>query len=157
MDQQLIDRFATAGERLRRGVEGLSPADIVARPGPGAWSILECVVHIADMDAVAIDRMKRIIAEDNPPLLSADEDRYAARLHYHEQSLDDALTLIEVDRRQFARVLRKLNDADFQRSGVHSVKGRVTVADILDYFTHHADHHLDFILRKRITLGKPLS
>jgi len=157
MDSQKIERFATGGERLRRGVEGLSPADIVARPGPGAWSILECVIHIADMDGVAIDRMKRIIAEDSPRLLSADEDRYAARLHYHEQSLDDALNLIDLGRRQFARVLRKLDGAEFARTGTHSVKGPVSVADIVDYFTNHVDHHLDFILRKRITLGKPLT
>jgi len=48
-------------------------ADSVARPGPGQWAILEVVVHLADSDAISIDRMKRMLAEDNPPLLYADE------------------------------------------------------------------------------------
>ena len=56
-------------------------------PGPGQWSILELVLHLADSDCISIDRMKRMLTEDNPPLLYADESAYVERLCSHEQSL----------------------------------------------------------------------
>src|SRR5580704_12380928 len=106
MDRQLIEEFVACSGRLRQAVAGLSQEDLTARPGPGDWSILELVIHLADSDCIAIDRMKRMLTEDNPPLLYADETAYVQKLATHQQSLEDALTLIEVGRRQFARVLR---------------------------------------------------
>ena len=61
---------------------------------------------LADSDAIAIDRMKRILTEDNPPILYADETAYVDRLLPGEQSLEDALTLFDLGRRQWSRVLR---------------------------------------------------
>src|SRR4051812_28959643 len=105
MDRSLIDAYVAGPARLRAACAGLTRADLTARPGPGAWSILEVVVHLADSDAVSIDRMKRMLTEDDPLLLYADETAYVARLHTHAQDLEDALTLLEVGRRQWARVL----------------------------------------------------
>src|SRR5215472_6798970 len=127
MNRDLIEQYAAGGEKLRRAVAGLTPEELRARPGPGAWSILEVVVHIADSDAISIDRMKRILIEDNPALLYADETAYVERLFTHDQNLEDALVLLEVGRRQWARVLRKLPDAAFERAGQHNRRGRVTL------------------------------
>ncbi len=63
------------------------------------------------------------ITEDNPTLLYADETAYVDRLFIHDQSLEDALILLEVGRRQFARVLRKLPDDAFERQGTHNRRG----------------------------------
>src|SRR5207244_8391724 len=125
MDRRLIDEFVACSSRLRQAVAGLSEEQIRARPGPGKWSILELVVHLTDSDNIAIDRMKRILIEDNPPLLYADETAYIERLCTHEQSLEDALTLFEVGRRQFARVLRGLPDEAFERTGTHNRRGKM--------------------------------
>ena len=80
MNRDIIESFAAGGEMLRRAVDGLTRDDLLARPGPGVWSIQELVIHIADSDDIAIDRMKRILTEDNPRLLYADESAYIARL-----------------------------------------------------------------------------
>jgi len=156
MNKQLIEEFVACGPRLREAVAGLNSEDVTARPGPGKWSILELVIHLADSDAIAIDRMKRILTEENPPLLYADEAAYVDRLCSHDQSLDDALTLIEVSRRQFARVLRKLPDDAFARRGTHNRRGAMTVGEMVKDYIGHVNHHLKFLLDKRVRLGKPL-
>ena len=156
MNRQLIEEYVACGPRLRKAVAGLNAEDLTARPGPGKWSILELVIHLADSDAISIDRMKRILTEENPQLLYADETAYADRLCSHEQSLDDALTLIEVGRRQFARVLRKLPDEAFARRGTHNRRGAMTVGELVADYIEHVNHHLKFLLDKRIRLGKPL-
>jgi uncharacterized damage-inducible protein DinB len=156
MDRQLIEEFVACGPRLRQAVVGLSPEDLTARPGPGDWSILELIIHLADSDYIAIDRMKRMLTEDNPPLLYADETAYVRRLASHEQSLEDALTLLEVGRRQFARVLRALPDEAFERRGTHNRRGVITVGGSVKDYIKHVDHHMEFLLKKRARLGKPL-
>ena len=156
MDRKLIEEYVACGPRLKKAVAGLNAEDLTARPGPGKWSILELVIHLADSDAISIDRMKRILTEENPQLLYADETAYADRLCSHEQSLDDALTLIEAGRRQFARVLRKLPDEAFARRGTHNRRGAMTVGELVADYIEHVNHHLKFLLDKRIRLGKPL-
>lgn len=156
MDRALIDAYEAAPAKLRAAVKGLSPEDLTARPGPGAWSILEVVVHITDSDAISIDRMKRILIEDNPPLLYADETAYVDKLFTHDQDLEDALVHLEIGRRQWARVLRKLPDAAFDRAGQHNRRGRVTLGEMVASYIAHIDDHLKFIVGKRANLGKPL-
>lgn len=151
-----IEIFASGGEQLRRAVAGLSPEELAARPGPGAWSTQEVVIHLADMDIIAVERMKRILTEDNPPLLNADEDAYIAKLHPEVQSVADAVELFDLNRRQFARVLRVLPEAAFARSGTHSSRGPLSLTQIIASYIGHLDHHLEFIRQKRIRLGKPL-
>ena len=155
MNRQLIDEYVECGPRLRHAVAGLSPEELTARPGPGDWSILELVIHLTDSDAIAIDRMKRMLTEDDPPLLYADETAYVRRLAPHQQSLEDALTLFEVGRRQFARVLRKLPDEAFKRGGTHNRRGAMTVGELVEDYIGHVDHHLKFVNEKRARLGKP--
>ena len=156
MDRSLIEAYATAPAKLRAACKGLTREELTARPGPGAWSILEVVVHITDSDAISIDRMKRILTEDNPPLLYADETAYVDRLFTHDQDLEDALVVLEVGRRQWARVLRKLPDMAFDRAGQHNRRGKVTLGEMVASYIEHIDDHLKFIVGKRIKLGKPL-
>ncbi len=156
MDRNLIEEYVACSKRLRDSVSGLSPEDLTARPGPGDWSILELVIHLADMDSIAIDRMKRMLIEDDPPLLYADETAYLRELAPHGQSLEDALILFEVGRRQFARVLRTLPDEAFERRGIHNRRGVLTVGGSVKDYNEHVDHHLAFLAAKRERLGKPL-
>ncbi len=157
MDATVIEQFASGGAKLRRAVAGLSFQELTARPGPGKWSILEVVIHLTDSDAIAIDRMKRILTEDNPQLLYADETAYNERLFPHEQSLEYALTLFDLGRRQFARVLRQLPPEAFARAGTHNRKGRVTVGEMVYGYIKHLDDHLAFVHGKREKLKNPVA
>ena len=149
MCDDLIDEFEAGGSRLAESVSGLSTDQLTARPGPGKWSIHELVIHLVDADAIAIDRMKRVIAEDNPTLLYADETAYVDTLFPHDQSIEDAVTLFVVNRRQFARVLRRLPEEAFARTGTHNIAGRVSLEGLVRMYVDHLDHHFEFLKRKR--------
>jgi hypothetical protein len=131
----------------------LTPDQLRARPVPGKWSTLEVVCHLADFDPILADRMKRVIAEDRPSLLGADENRFVAALSYHERDLEEELTLIEKTRQQMARILRTLADGALQRIGVHNERGPRTLEQLLTTASNHIPHHVQFILEKRRALG----
>jgi hypothetical protein len=117
MDRKVIDDYEKALDKLRKSVAGLSREHFLAVPVPGTWSIQQIVVHIMDSDLIWTDRAKRVIAEENPTLIGYDESRFAENLHCEEYSIDDAITIFELNRKNFAKVLRRLPDAAFDRMG----------------------------------------
>lgn len=156
MDRTFIDAYENGGLKLRQSIQGLQREDLVAFPVPGTWSIQQIVLHLADTEGVLADRIKRIIAEDNPALLAFDETKWAAHLHYHDQSAEDAAALVKLTRRQLARVLRALPDNAFDRQGIHNQAGPLRLRDIVQKANTHLDHHLKFLMDKREKLGKLL-
>lgn len=154
MDQKTLDNYLHAPARLRQALAGLTPADLHATPVAGQWSIHEAVLHIVDADLILTDRAKRIIAQDKPTLPAFDQERFATHLFYAEQSMDDALLLLEINHRQFARVLAKLPESAFGRIGIHSEKGETSLAHIVQGLANHLDHHLQKIVAKRKLIGK---
>jgi hypothetical protein len=152
----LIDEFEAGGEKVKRVVAGLSRAELLAFPIPGTWSIQQIVVHLQDADAVAVDRMRRIIAEENPLLIGFNENLFVKNLFYEEQSAEMAAELLDMTRRQFTRVLRKLPESAWSRTGVHNERGKLTLGDLLQIYVKHLDHHLKFAMEKRAKLGKSL-
>lgn len=150
---EAIKRYENGPDLLDEAVAGLREEHLHARPGPGDWSIQEVVVHLADSDGVSIERMKRIVAMEAPQLLDYDESAFIRRLHPVEQSLEDALLLFSVNRRQWCRVLRVLSPQDFDRIGHHSVSGPVTLRQMIPRYIDHLAAHVRFIDQKRDRLG----
>jgi uncharacterized damage-inducible protein DinB len=151
--QTLVEQYLDGPKQLRQAIAGMSREQVLARPVAGKWSTLEVVAHLADFDPILADRMKRVIAQDNPMLVGADEQRYAAALCYHERDLQEELTIIEATRSQLARILRKLPDSALARVGNHTERGPRTLEQLLTGTTNHITHHLKFILEKRQALG----
>lgn len=150
---ELIAEYLRGPQILRDAVAGMTREEILAHPIPGKWSTLELVAHLADFEPVYADRMKRILAEDEPTLFGGDPDKFAARLAYHERNLDDELTLIAIVRKQMAAILRTVPEADFQRVGRHSEAGPLSLRTFLERITGHIPHHLPFIAEKRQALA----
>jgi hypothetical protein len=152
--QALIDAYAAGPKRLREATAGMSREQLVARPIAGKWSTLEVVCHIADFEIVYADRMKRVIAENEPTMFGGDPDTFAAALKYHDRDLNEELTLIESCRGQVARILRTLPEGAFERVGRHSEAGPLSLRTLLERVTGHIDHHVKFIQEKRRALQK---
>src|SRR3954470_7058172 len=99
----VIDRYENGPELLRYASQGLTPEQEQARPGPGAWSIAELVAHMVDSDGVGVERMKRVIAEDNPTLQAYNQDRWIERLDSQSMPIDEAVALFAANRKWMVR------------------------------------------------------
>jgi uncharacterized damage-inducible protein DinB len=145
----LIEEYSTGGATLGRAVAGMKQDELLAYPVPGTWSIQEIILHLMDSEMVFADRMKRVIAEENATLLAFDETQFAKNLFYNDQSAEDAVTLIDLTRRNLSRVLKKLPAEAFDRIGTHSQRGPLKLSDIIELANKHLKHHLGFIIDKR--------
>ena len=162
MDRELTEQYAAGGEKLSLAIRGLTSEDMRWVPPPdappelGRWSIQQVVVHTMDSDLVSSDRLKRMIAEEKPMLIGYDETRFARHLFYEEQPAEEAAAIVDFNRRLFARVLRKLPDAAWNRAGQHNERGRITVGGYLKAVVDHLEHHMKFIHEKRAAMGKEM-
>jgi hypothetical protein len=152
---ELIEQYRSGPAKLRAAIAGMSPEQIAAHPVPGKWSALEVLCHIADFEPVYADRMKWVIAEDNPLLPSGDQDLFQKHLAYSQRDAQEELAVIESVRNQMARILATLTEAQFSRTGKHSVDGPLSVRVLLERITGHIPHHVKFIEEKRHALGLP--
>ncbi|WP_254508712.1 DinB family protein [Anatilimnocola floriformis] len=153
MSNRLIDQYAAGPSQLRSAVAGMTRDQLIARPISGKWSTLELVAHIADFEPVYVDRMKRIIAQDKPAMASGDPDLFASKLAYHDRDINEELALIDACRVHMTRVLRTLPPEAFERVGIHSDNGPMTLEKILTNIGNHIPHHLPFLAEKRRALG----
>jgi len=149
----LIDRYAAGGPVLVYATSGLSSEHERARPGPGAWSLAQLAAHLLDTDLVLAERMKRVIAEEDPVLQAFDENAWVERLGAEAMRVEEAVNLFTANRHWMTQVLRRCSEDDFGRAGRHSEAGRQTLAELVARVTSHLDHHLRFLYAKRANLG----
>jgi len=139
---------------LQSAVAGMTRDQVLARPIAGKWSTLEVVAHLADFEPIFADRIKRILATDRPLLIAADEQPFAAQLRYHDRDIQTEVQLIAATRRQLACILHGFPPEAWQRCGIHSHVGLVTVEQILTQAARHIQHHVPFIVAKKETLAR---
>jgi hypothetical protein len=144
----VFERFVRGPTIVREALDGVGPA-IISRPGPEGWSIRDVVVHLADTELVRGVRLRRLIAEDDPSIEAIDEKLWKRRLHYLWRSPDASLALFELLRFANAEILRECDAATWQRSGMHSEDGRITVVDLVLRGAGHAEDHARQVLELR--------
>jgi len=152
---QLIADYEAGPDVLRAAVAGMTCEELLARPVAGRWSTLEVLCHVCDCEQFFADRLKRTLAMDRPLLPGADPQPYAAAVRYHDRDPDEELALIALTRRQVARILKRVPGGAWQRTGVHTEGGPVTLRQLLLHATRHLKHHVRFIEVKRRALAAP--
>lgn len=154
---EVIAKYEAGATAPGEAIRGLTARELLAPPpagSRGSWTIQQIIMHLMDSDLIASDRMKRIIAEDNPRLIGYDENRFAERLAYDELDATAACEIFRLNRVLTAALLRSLPPEAFARTGEHNERGRLTLASLVHGYIRHLDHHMDFLREKRRLMGK---
>lgn len=149
----LLEAYTAGPVLLREAVSSVDAADLDKTPIEGKWSIRQVVCHIADFEPVYVDRFKRILVEDNPTLFGGEPDDFAGRLYYEKRDVALELDYIEMNRRHMVPILQQCDIELFQRTGVHSEDGPLTLETLLERISGHIQHHLPFIEEKIAALA----
>lgn len=153
MNVKWLNEYLADADKVAKAIEGLTRNQMLRAPAAnlniGLWTIQQIVMHLADSEQVLADRMKRVIAEDNPALLAYDESLWIKNLHCDELSPADAAEIVRLNRKQMHRILIKLPPEAFSRFGTHSERGKMTLEDLVVGAVKHLKHHLEFIEKKK--------
>jgi uncharacterized damage-inducible protein DinB len=139
--EPLLERFRLCADRISAAVSGASAEQLDWEPAPGKWTIRRIVCHVADTELVAGDRIRRILAEDNPTLIPFDQDAWAERLDYHRRDIACTVEMFRLLRKIHSEMLAALPEEAWNRSGIHTERGRVTLADTVRTHSRHVESH----------------
>jgi hypothetical protein len=145
----LLERFRRGPELLAVATTGASNVELDYVPAKGKWSARQVVCHLADSEAVCVDRFRRTIAEDNPTIVGYNEKSWAANLDYGQRKISRALDTFRTLRADNYELLQGLPEAAFTRSCTHSERGTLTLLDLLRIYAEHAENHCRQIMEVR--------
>jgi len=143
----LLDRYATGFAEVADALDGATDEEL-DRHGPSGWSSRMVVHHLADSEANAYVRLRRLIAEDDPRIVGYDEEEWSRRLHY-DRPIETSLEVLQAVRGASEQLLRTLTDDEWARTGTHTESGSYSVDEWLGIYAGHSPDHADQIRRAR--------
>jgi hypothetical protein len=141
-----------APKRLARLVEGLSEKELAVRPAPGKWSIREILAHLADGEVVLGARCRMVAAMDRPPIAGYDQDAFVDRLVVDRRKAKELLGAFAAVRAANVALLEKLPAEAFDRVGIHSERGKESLAKMVAMYAGHDLVHEEQIETIRLAL-----
>lgn len=144
--RQALDALASIDEWLPGVLAGLPLEKLrERREGCGAFSLLEHVWHLHDIDGLGyLERVRRTLKEKRPELLDVDGDRLAALRAYQKRALEPAQGALLRGRRKAVAQLRRLDEEDFRREAILEGAGPVTLGDlVLRWRAHDIGHRVE--------------
>jgi uncharacterized damage-inducible protein DinB len=116
--------------------------DLCRRPASGKWSAHENLAHLLRLHEVMIERIRRILSEDEPTL-----DRYSAEgdpdwPRYVALPTNAVLDQLRSHRQRLVATVQELKPDQTGRLGVHSRMGPMPLSTWLEFFLVHEGHHL---------------
>lgn len=137
----LLERFRRGAELLAVAITGAAGSEVDFAPHPGQWSIRQIVAHLADAEIVATMRLRQILAEDDPKMQAWDQNAWATKLDYARRKPSQSLETFRRIRGENYELIKDLPESSFERAGVHSDRGRMTLKQLVQLIAEHAENH----------------
>jgi hypothetical protein len=150
MTDTLADQRA-APATLAQLISGAPEDTLHRRPAPDKWSIVEIIAHMAEDELTSSWRYRQMIEHDGLPLLGFDQELWARLGDYASWTSRDALDMYRLLRLANVALLSRLTAAEWDRSGNHAERGRITVRSLAAHMAGHDRNHIEQI--KRILAG----
>jgi uncharacterized damage-inducible protein DinB len=135
-------RLATQLDAFDGVLAARDPAFLETRPAPGEWSARENLAHLARHATVFLERLQRIVGEDEPRLgryRAEDDPEWPA---WSALPMQEAVARLRGAHRQFIEWVESLSSEQADRVGVHPLFGPMTIPAWLNFFLLHEAHHL---------------
>ena len=114
------------------------------------WSARQIIHHLADSEAQSYVRLRRLVAEpEGVMLVNVDEDSWAkeAKLGYETAPVENSIAVFAAVRAGSLDIVKRLEESDLEKSGVHTEAGHYTIAKWLEGYTNHPKDHGDQLVR----------
>jgi len=145
--EERLARMQRSADDFAAALKGQSEAAVSKRPDAKNWAAKEVVCHLRDTEALFMERFQLIMAMNDPTLIGPDPDRWAEERQYLRNDVTQALAAFRTRREETLAFMRKLSPADWNRGGIHAVRGRLTLDAFATLMAWHDDNRLDQLRR----------
>lgn len=131
----------------------LSANTWTARPLPDEWCPTEIICHLRDVEAeVNLQRLYKVLNEENPFLAGKDTDPWADQRDYIHQNGLEALKNFTSARVEVLTLLEDLQPEDWQRPARHAILGPTDLGELVSIIASHDRLHIQQITQSLDTL-----
>lgn len=149
----LLEALAATPGDLERLVKKVDNTLITHRPNSDEWSIADVLCHLALVEELSVTRLKLVVENERPEvasdLPSISPIHPDPTAHDLLQPLTTMLAHFRKARQATIAYLRGLKAGDWQRTGFHPTRGRMTVRALVQYLVDHDTAHLNQIVEIR--------
>ncbi|MGR7910128.1 DinB family protein [Lysinibacillus capsici] len=145
--EDLIKEYSLGYTMIWDAIEGLTEEELRYKPAPNKWSIHQILIHVTDSEISATPRLKKVLAEEEPILVSFDQDAWANTLSYDLLDREQYLHLFKLLRTSMQPILDNLTSEQSRRVGMYIDQERFTFKQLLEFRVQHVRDHLDQIER----------
>jgi DinB superfamily len=140
--QQLLALLAQTPQALERHLSQ-TPAEHWGRKIGEDFSLVENICHLRDLEIEGYtERIRLILAEDEPALADFDGGRVARERNYPSQSAEAALAAFAAARAANVTTLREVSPAQRARMAQLKGAGRITLERLAQLMREHDSGHL---------------
>lgn len=134
-------------DNARRWQGLLAAPDVRRRPAPAVWSALEYGCHVRDVYALFDERLRLMLADDDPLFANWDQDETAVAKAYGDDDPDAVAAALAEEADRIAARFDGVEPAQWGRTGRRSDGARFTVETFAQYLLHDVIHHVDDVER----------
>ncbi|MER3498324.1 MAG: hypothetical protein C4308_06645 [Chitinophagaceae bacterium] len=128
-------------------IEGLSDEQIRRPVITGKWSIFENIVHLAVYQHLFINRIRKILSENNPAFEQYTPDIDPEFADNCTKTTREIMQDLITTRRELITGIHSLTASDLHKKGKHSAYGNLSLKEWLNFFLLHEAHHLFTIFK----------
>jgi hypothetical protein len=149
-----MDPSAAVLNRLRTQLAGLPalletvPRDAFDRRVGEKWSVTEHVAHLGRYHEVFIERVHRMLTEQEPTFEAYRAEDDPEWADWHGRSFEDAMLRLHAARDALLSILQDVPSEQWARTARHAHYGVLTLRGWVELFLAHEGHHLYVITRR---------
>jgi DinB superfamily len=147
----LLERYRSGAAAVEAALADITDPELDrVPPEDDGWTARQIVHHLADSEAMAYTRVRRLVADAEPVIQGYDEPVWAQRLHY-DRPIEPSLAVMRAVRASSLQLLESLTAEEWSRTGTHSESGAYSVEEWVRIYASHPHDHADQIRRARGT------
>jgi DinB superfamily len=137
-----IDVMESTILRLEALVLAMERKELQNKPSPDKWSATEILTHLAESEIVYGYRIRKALNATGQPIEATDQKVWVKNAGYLQSDPHLALSLFQVLRRANISVLRSLKSEQLEHFGIHSERGKESIAQMARMIAGHDINHL---------------
>jgi hypothetical protein len=146
--EQRMQRLTRTADELAAAIKGRSESVLCRRPDATNWAAKEIVCHLRDTEEVFTARVEQVRVMDvDPRWGDSNADRMAEERQYLRNDVEEALVAFRRRRAETLEFFAGLAPGQWEKGGIHPVRGRFTIDQVLSIMAWHDDNHLDQLAR----------
>lgn len=151
----LLQALASTSADLNRMTKNVTREAAVWREREETWSLADIAAHLALVERASLDRLRRVVDEDEPHVPTIHPEPEQHELH---RSLAELTAEFSAAREETLRFLESLPPGAWQRAAHHERKGRMTlrylVQDMVSHDIDHTNQAVEVLQRARAAVTK---